>query len=126
MRYYLKIGDYEFPNVSELEITGVYRKESIQQNLAGGYLIDRTGTEKVKIKAKLNLLSRQEMYNLRFSRNQVSNTVTYERNGIMVTAQMIIREFEEPTPVKYQPIDPTPGLETEYLYRTVNITLEEI
>lgn len=126
MRYYLKIGDREFPNVSEMEITGVYRKESIQQNLAGGYLIDRAGTEKVKINAKLNLLTREEVVALLQARERISNTVTYERYGIKETAQMVIREFEEPAPVKYQPLNPTPGLETEYCYLTVNITLEEI
>lgn len=126
MRYYLKIRDYEFPNVSEMEITGTFRKESIQQNLAGSYLIDRTGAEKVKIEAKLNLLTRAEMYNLRYARNQMSNAVTYDRNGVRTTSQMIIREFAEPTPVKYTPSDTSSGVDTEYIYLTLNITLEEI
>ncbi len=124
MRYYLKIGDYEFPNVSEMAITGVFRKESIQQNLAGGYLIDRAGTEKITINAKLNMLSWGEMYTLIMARNQISNTVEYERGDIRKTAQMIIREFEEPTPVKYD--DKSNAYGARSIYRSVNITLEEI
>ncbi len=130
MRYYLKIEDFEFPNVSEMEITGVYRKESIQQNLAGGYLIDRAGTEKVKINTKLNLLTSEEFYKLRMARERISNAVTYERGGVKFTKQMIVREFEEPTPLKINPREIHPdlggGIDHDYYYLTANITLEEI
>lgn len=128
MRYYLKIEDYVFPNVSEMEITSVYRKESIQQNLAGGYLIDRGGTPKVMIKAKLNLLTRSEMVDLRFARDKLSIAVEYERTGAKYTAQMTLREYAEPSPVKTNPhaINQDPDTDYDYYYPTVNIVLEEL
>lgn len=133
MKYYLKLeGDQytegvEFSNVSEMKITGVYRKENVQQNVVGDYLVDRIGKEKLTIKAKLNMLSTTEMYSLRQARERIENEFTFDRGGVRTTKKFRINQFEEPTPIYYNPI---PNLEGGYnysvIYPTLTITLEEM
>lgn len=133
MKYYLKLeGDQytegvEFSNVSEMRITGVYRKENVQQNIVGDYLIDRVGREKLQITAKLNLLSTTEMYSLRQARERIENEFTFDRGGVRTTKKFRINPFEEPSPIYYNPV---PNFEGGYnysvVYPTLTITLEEM
>lgn len=131
-KYYLKIenpGEFsiEFSNVSEMAITGTYRKESIQQNLLGDLLIDRIGAEKVTINTRINLMNTTEMYRLRQARERIANEVSFDRGGIRTTKTMRIAEFEEPTPVYISPQSfPDGSVSYDIRYLTLNITLEEI
>lgn len=133
MKYYLKLEgtEYtegvEFSNVSEMEITGIYRKENVQQNIVGDYLVDRVGKEKLTIKAKLNLLNTTEMYSLRQARERIENEFTFDRGGVRTTKKFRINQFEEPSPIYYNPV---PNLEGGFNYTvrypTLTITLEEM
>lgn len=134
MKYYLKlegseyIDGIEFSNVSEMKITGVYRKETTQQNLVGDYLVDRVGKEKLTIHAKLNLLDTTEMYRLRQARDRIENEFTFDRGGVRMTKKFRVNQFEEPTPLYYNPVPDiiNGGYAYTVRYATLNITLEEM
>ena len=61
MKYYLKINDTEFSNCSALEVTCESRSESVKTTLSGKYLIDRIGSTKLSVSAKVNMLPESEM-----------------------------------------------------------------
>ena len=120
MKYYLKINSSEF-NVSELETTGLYRKENRQTNLVGGLLIDHAGSEKIKLRAKLNLLTAAQMAVLRAARAEVTCSVTFDRGSERLTKTMHIAEFTEPSPIYFFG-DKNKGVR----YGTLSIEMEEM
>ncbi len=121
MKYYLNINGTEYPNVSELEIAGVYRMESKQTNLAGDYLIDRTGSEKVSLTAKLNLLTVEQMALLRAAREAVSCTVIFDRGDTRFEKEMHIKDFTEPSPLYFYG-DKAKGIR----YGSLTVEMEEM
>lgn len=121
MKYYLKIGTREFPNVSQMEITGVYRVQSTQTTLGGSYLVDRVGNEKIRLVVKINLLTVEDMNYLRLQRDSISTTVTFDRGDSRTTKTMMITELVEPSPL-YLYGDKENGIR----YPFVNLTFEEL
>lgn len=120
MQYYFNINGTEF-NASDLKITGVYRKENVQTNLAGGLLIDRIGEEKLKLSVKLNLLTQEQMLTLRAARASVTCTATFDRGDDRVEKQMHIAQFTEPSPIYFYG-----NKEQGFLYGSLTITMEEV
>lgn len=120
MRYYLKIGETEFPNVSDIQINGKYRKENVQTALSGDLLIDRIGTEKITIKAKINMLSTAELNAIMTARDVIFCEVTFDRGAERLTKTMHILDFSEPSPI-YLFGDKEKGI----VYNSITITAEE-
>lgn len=101
MRYYLNINGTSFSNVSTLTVSGKYRIQSVQTNLAGDYIIDRIGNEKVSLSATLNLITDSEMQALRAAKNAISVDVTFHRGVTLTTKTMRILDFTEPSPIYF-------------------------
>lgn len=120
MRYYFKINDTEF-NASQLQIKSVYRNENIQTNLLGDLLIDRAGTEKLKVSVQFNLLTEDQMSALRNAYENVTCTAVFDRGNTRLQKQMRIPDFTEPSPV-YPYGDKSNGI----IYPSIVIDLEEI
>lgn len=121
MKYYLNINGTEYPNVSDLEITGGYRMENKQKNLAGDYLIDRTGVEKVVLTAKLNLVTNEQMTLLRAAKEAISCPVIFDRGGTRVEKEMHITDFTEPSPIYFYG-DKAKGM----IYGSLMVEMEEM
>lgn len=120
MRYYFKINDTEF-NASQLQIGSVYRNENVQTNLLGSLLIDRAGTEKLKVSVQFNLLTEEQMETLRSAYANVTCTATFDRGNTRVQKEMRIPDFTEPPPV-YPYGDKSNGI----IYPSIVVELEEI
>lgn len=120
MKYYLSINGTEF-NASTLEAKGVYRKENVQTNLAGGLLVDRIGSEKVELSAKLNLITDEQMAVLRAARAAVSCTVIFDRGNTRTTKTMHLLDFTEPSPIYFYG-DKSKGMR----YGAVTVEMEEM
>ncbi|MDE7398970.1 MAG: hypothetical protein K2N06_05515 [Oscillospiraceae bacterium] len=101
MKYYLEIDSTVFSNVSKLEISGKHRMESVQTNLAGDYVVDRIGNEKLKLSATLNLLTDEEMQVLRDAKDAISCDMTFYRGETLITKSMRILDFTEPSPIYF-------------------------
>lgn len=101
MKYYLSINGTIFPNVSTLEVSGKYRKENVQTNLAGNYIVDRMGSEKISISAKLNFLEDSQMQILRAAKEAISCDMSFYRGETLITKTMRILDFTEPSPIYF-------------------------
>lgn len=121
MKYYLKINDTEFPNCSKLEVTCESRSESVKTTLSGKYLIDRIGSTKLSVKAKVNMLSESEMGVLRTAYLNIKANVTFYYGAGRVTKSMRIQAFDEPSPLPYYN-DRANG----YVYGSVELVMEEM
>lgn len=121
MKYFLKINGVEYQNVSSITITGKYRNESVQKNLAGGYIVDRIGTEKITLNAVLNMLTPADMAALRAARALVSCEVEFDRDNSRHKKTMRILEFIEPPPLYFYG-----KKEAGMIYDKINITAEEM
>lgn len=100
MKYYLSINGTEFA-ASVLEVKSIYRRENVQTNLAGGLLIDRIGSEKLKITTKINLITDEQMIALRTARALTSCAVSFDRGNTRVTKTMHMLDFTEPSPIYF-------------------------
>lgn len=120
MEYYLSIDGTEFV-ASQLEITGEYRRENQQMNLAGDLLIDRIGKEKITLKVKLNLIKPSELNIIRTARRNISCSVSFYRGILLVTKTMHIKQFTEPSPIYFFG-DMNKGVR----YGSIELELEEL
>lgn len=120
MRYYLKIGNTVFNNVSALTVAGSYRTENVTTTITGNYIVDRIGGEKLKITATINLLTESEMDALRAAREAMFVDVTFDRGNTRTAKTMRLSDFTEPSPLYFYG-DKSKG----YRYGTVTITAEE-
>lgn len=121
MRYYLKINDTEFPNVSALQVTTVYRQEWKQTSLAGGLLLDRMGSGKTQLNVNINMITPEQMTALNAAREALSCTVMYDEGAERQTKTMHLNSFVEPSPIYYYG-DKANGI----IYGSIALTLEEI
>lgn len=121
MKYYLKINDTEFSNCSALEVTCESRSESVKTTLSGKYLIDRIGSTKLNVSAKVNMLSESEMSVLRSAYQNIKANVTFYYGASLVTKSMRIKPFNEPSPLPYYN-DRANG----YVYGSVELEMEEM
>lgn len=121
MKYYLKINNTEYKNVSALQIGQKYRAESVKQNLAGGYLIDRFGGEKLSITVQINMISELELMDLQEAFELISCDVEFDRGSIRETRTMRILPFTEPSPLYYYG-DKNKGI----VYGSIRLTMEEM
>ena len=121
MKYYLKINDTEFTNCSKLEVSCKSRSESVKTTLSGKYLIDRIGSLKLSVKAKVNMLSESEMGVLRTAYQNIKANVTFYYGAGRVTKSMRIQAFDEPSPLPYYN-DRANG----YVYGSVELVMEEM
>ena len=121
MKYYLKINDTEFTNCSKLEVSCQSRSESVKTTLSGKYLIDRIGSTKLSVKAKVNMLPESEMGVLRTAYQNIKANVTFYYGAGRVTKSMRIQAFDEPSPLPYYN-DRANG----YVYGSVELVMEEM
>ena len=101
MKYYLKINNTEFSNCSALEVTCESRSESVKTTLSGKYLIDRIGSTKLTVSAKVNMLSESEMSVLRSAYQNIKANVTFYYGANLIVKSMRIKAFNEPSPLPY-------------------------
>ena len=121
MKYYLKVNNKEYNNVSSLQIAQKYRAESVKQNLAGGYLIDRMGSEKITLTASLNMLTDAELIELRSAVAAISCEVIFDRGATRTTKTMRVVPFTEPSPIYYYG-DKNKGI----MYGSITLRMEEM
>lgn len=98
-----------------------YRKESLQVNLAGGYLLDRTGTQKISLSVKLNALTPSDVGYLKCAYTNGSAVVKFYVDNTLTTKTMILRNMELPSPIYYYG-DRSNGI----VYPSVTLSLEEM
>lgn len=121
MKYYLKINNTEFTNCSALEVTCESRSESVKTTLSGKYLIDRVGSTKLSVSAKVNMLSESEMSVLRSAYQNIKANVTFYYGANLIVKSMRIKAFNEPSPLPYYN-DRANG----YIYGSVELEMEEM
>lgn len=121
MKYYLKINNTEFSNCSALEVTCESRSESVKTTMSGKYLIDRIGSTKLNVSAKVNTLSESEMSVLRSAYQSIKANVTFYYGANLIVKSMRIKPFNEPSPLPYYG-DRTNG----YIYGSVELEMEEM
>lgn len=120
MKYYLAIDGVEF-DASQMEIMAVYRRETTQTNLNGDLLVDRVGTEKLNVTAKLNLVTIDQMKTLITAREKLKCTAVFDRGADRVTKEMHLTEFTEPSPIYHYGV-----MAQGITYGTLEIKLEEL
>lgn len=121
MRHYLKIGDTEFSSCSELQVIESVRAESVKTTLSGAYLIDRVGSPRLSVTAKITMLSEKEMVALRTMYTNVKADVSFFYGSAIVTKSMRIKPFKQPAPTYYYG-DRANG----YMYKSVTVEMEEM
>lgn len=121
MKYYLKINNTEFTNCSALEVTCESRSESVKTTLSGKYLVDRIGSTKLSVSAKVNMLSESEMSVLRSAYQNIKANVTFYYGANLIVKSMRIKAFNEPSPLPYYN-DRANG----YIYGSVELEMEEM
>lgn len=122
MKYYLKINDTVFQNVSEIEITNAYRNETISYSLGGTTTVERVGKSKLTVETKINMLSAEEMTALKNAvQLATENTCEFYQNGVLQTKKMRVLPFTEPSPLHY-----FGDTANEYIYGSVEIEMEEV
>lgn len=121
MKYYLKINDTEFTNCSALEVTCESRSESVKTTMSGKYLIDRIGSTKLIVTAKVNMLSESEMSVLRSAYQSIKANVTFYYGANLIVKSMRLKAFNEPSPLPYFN-DRANG----YIYGSVELEMEEM
>lgn len=120
MKYYLSIDGREYGNVSSIEITAGYRTESVKYALSGDMLIDRVGSEKIKLTAKINMLTDEDMTALRRAKDKIFCNIEFDRGNSRITRSMHISDFPEPAPLYFYG-----DIENGFIYGSVTITAEE-
>lgn len=120
MKYYLKIGETEFHNCSDIKIEGTYRKQNVQTALSGDMLVDRIGGEKLTVTAKISAATQEELDALLSAKDAIFSEWTFDRNNQRQTHTMLIHDFPEPAPIYYFG-DKEKGL----MYGAIEVTAEE-
>lgn len=121
MKYFLEIEGRSFDNVSSVIINKGYRTETKKENLGGDLLIDRVGSEKTDLQAKVNMLSDEDMKHLRSCRNKMAVAVKYYEGNTLTEKTMYLKEFKEPSPLYFYG-----KRENGLVYGTVTLPLTEI
>ena len=122
MKYYLKVNDVELKNVSALEIQEAYRNETISYSLGGTTTVERVGTAKLHVNAKVNMIDSDEMKTLKNAVQLATNTVCeFYQNDKLVSKNMRVLPFTEPSPLYF-----FGDREQGYIYGSVELEMEEV